>query len=128
MNLLELKSYVDIAIENAKGFGEDPKEILVSIQVDNTKSESLYSDDIELTYDNDGQALGCVLHGWSNHNQVNIKICHNCNHYDGPIYNGFCDGGCRNPEAPISNFVRGLKDPYKINHNGKCCFYKERIK
>ena len=65
MNLLELKSYVDRAIDNAKGFGEDPAEITISVQVDDTESESLWSDDIELTYDNDGQASGCVLHGWT---------------------------------------------------------------
>lgn len=65
MNLLELKSFVDQAIENAKEFGEDPKEIIVSIQVDDTESEALWSDDIELIYDNNGQASGCVLHGWT---------------------------------------------------------------
>jgi hypothetical protein len=65
MNLLELKDYVDGAIEGAKEFGQDPSEILVSIQIDDAESESLWSDDIELTYDGDGQASGCVLHGWT---------------------------------------------------------------
>lgn len=69
MNLLELKDYVDQAIENAKAFDEDPAEIVVSIQVDDTESESLWSDDIELTYDGDGNASGCVLHGWTKNNQ-----------------------------------------------------------
>ena len=68
MNLLELKSFVDRAIEGAKGFGQNPEEITVSVQVDDTESESLWSDDIELTYDNDGQASGCVLHGWTQRN------------------------------------------------------------
>jgi hypothetical protein len=65
VNLLELKEFVDRAIHNAIGFGEDASKILVSIQVDDTGTESLWSDDVELTYDNDGQASGCVLHGWS---------------------------------------------------------------
>ena len=64
MNLLDLKMFVDRAIENAKGFGDDPKNILVSIQIDDQHSETLWTDDVELTYDGDGQASGCVLHGW----------------------------------------------------------------
>lgn len=70
MNLLELKSFVDAAIVNAKEFGEDPEEITVSIQVDDTASEALWSDDIELTYDNNGQASGCVLHGWAKNKEL----------------------------------------------------------
>ncbi len=64
MNLVELQQYVNQAIEDAKEFGQDPKEITVSIQIDDDQSESLWADDIELTYDNDTQACGCVLHGW----------------------------------------------------------------
>ena len=65
MNLIELKSYVDRAIAAAYEFGDDPKKVVVSVQVDDTSSESLWSSDIELTYDGDGQAAGCVLHGWT---------------------------------------------------------------
>ena len=64
MNLIELKGFVDRAIESAKGFGQNPNEIQVSIQINDVESEDLWSDDIELTYDGDGQASGCVLHGW----------------------------------------------------------------
>ena len=64
MNLLELKSYVDRAIDNAKSFGEDPSEISVSIQIDDEGTKDVWTDDIELTYDNNIQASGCVLHGW----------------------------------------------------------------
>lgn len=64
MNLLELKSFVDRAIENAHEFEDDPAEIPVSIQIDRAVSESLWSKDIELIYDGDAQASGCVLHGW----------------------------------------------------------------
>ena len=62
MNLIELKSCVDKAIYRAKEYGEDPGEIQVSIQIDDTERGSLWSDDVELTYDNDCQASGCVLH------------------------------------------------------------------
>ena len=65
MNLLELKKYVDEAIEDAKKYGEDPEDITVSIQIDDSESEALWSDDIELIYDNNTQASGCVLHGWA---------------------------------------------------------------
>ena len=65
MKLIELKNYVDRAIENAIENGENPAEIIVSIQIDDTPSEALWSDDIELTYDGDGTACGCVLHGWT---------------------------------------------------------------
>ena len=65
MNLIELKSFVDQAIKSAKDFGDDPSNILVSVQIDDAESETLWADDIELNYDNDGQASGCVLHGWA---------------------------------------------------------------
>jgi len=65
MKLTELKSFVDGAIENAKEFGQSPAEITVSIQINDERTEDIWSDDIELTYDNDGQASGCVLHGWA---------------------------------------------------------------
>jgi len=64
MNLLELKTFVDTVIENVKEFKQNPEDVLVSVQIDDVESESLWSDDIELAYDNNGQASGCVLHGW----------------------------------------------------------------
>ena len=64
MNLLELKEFADRAIGHAIDCSQDPATIPVSIQINKTESEFLWSDDIELTYDNDGQASGCVLHGW----------------------------------------------------------------
>ena len=62
MNLLELKEAVDRSIEAAIEYGEKPEEVMVSIQVDINK-ESVYSDDVELHYDGDGQASGCVIVG-----------------------------------------------------------------
>ena len=64
MNLLELKDYVEKAIKNAMEFGEYPENILVSIQINDETTDDFWSDDIELVYDNDCQASGCVLHGW----------------------------------------------------------------
>ena len=65
MDLSELKEAVDDAIDYAKECGVKPEEIIVSIQVDKTTEEMHWSDDINLIYDNDGQASGCVLHGWA---------------------------------------------------------------
>ena len=45
-------------------FGEYPENILVSIQINDETTDDFWSDDIELVYDNDCQASGCVLHGW----------------------------------------------------------------
>lgn len=71
MNLIELKEKVDRAIESAREYGDNPREVPVSIQIDSTVpidpkyDERFWSDDIELFYDGDAQASGCVLHGWS---------------------------------------------------------------
>lgn len=62
MNLLELKEAVDSALERAVEGGDDPNEITISIQV-NINKESVYSDDVELHYDGDGCASGCVIVG-----------------------------------------------------------------
>ena len=62
MNLLELKTAVDRAVESATEDGNDLNDIIVSIQVD-INGESVYSSDVELHYDNDCQASGCVIVG-----------------------------------------------------------------
>jgi len=72
MNLFELKSFVDRAIENAIGLEENPADIIVSIQINDEKTDDFWSDDIELIYDNDCQASGCVLHGWTKIKEDNI--------------------------------------------------------
>ncbi len=62
MNLFELKQAVDRAIESAVESGNKPSNIVVSIQVDVNK-ESVWSNEVKLHYDNDGQASGCVIVG-----------------------------------------------------------------
>ena len=62
MNLIELKKAVNIAIEMVHEDGRNPKDILVSIQVDINRS-SPWSDDVRLVYDNDLNASGCVIVG-----------------------------------------------------------------
>ena len=62
MNLRELKEKAVNAYEAAIEDGDDPEEITVSIQVDINR-ESVYSDDVELHYDGDGCASGCVIVG-----------------------------------------------------------------
>ncbi len=62
MNLKELKEAVDSAIERAEEYGESPAEIAVTLQIDGPENESVWSaEDVELHYDGNLQASGCVL-------------------------------------------------------------------
>lgn len=62
MSLEELKIAVLKACEIARDYGKDPKDIAVSLQIDSHDELSMWSSkDVELHYDNDGQAMGCVL-------------------------------------------------------------------
>ena len=61
MNLLELKEKVDNAIEYANECQEKPSDIVVSLQIDGPGTETVYSSDVDLHYDNNLQASGCVL-------------------------------------------------------------------
>lgn len=62
MKLSELKEQVDNAVAYAKECGIPPEEILVTLQIDRADDESIWSDeDVELHYDNNCQASGCVL-------------------------------------------------------------------
>jgi hypothetical protein len=69
MTLSELKSEVDAAIRRAAECGELPDNIVVSVQIDTVAPsgdfESSVSavDDLELCYDNDATASGCVIVG-----------------------------------------------------------------
>lgn len=68
MNLQELKDKVNSAFERAKEDEQNPSEIIVSLQIDDMADPHhgyvMSTDDIDLTYDNDCMACGCVLHGW----------------------------------------------------------------
>lgn len=65
MNLSQLKHAVDVAVQRADEFGVFPGEIPVSLQIDCGGKESIYTDEqIELHYDNNCQASGCVLLGY----------------------------------------------------------------
>ena len=60
-------------------------------------------------------------------NNCNIKtICARCKYYN-PIYLGDDEflRKCLNPKAPYTDYVRGAKNPYKIN-DGACEFYEDR--
>lgn len=62
MNLLDLKCSVDSAIEYAEACGEDISNIPVSIQIDGPGYNSFVATkDVELHYDNNVQAGGCVI-------------------------------------------------------------------
>lgn len=62
MNLIELKNKVQDIIRAVYEDERDPKDVPVSIQVEKG-TESFWSCDIELIYDNDIQASGCVIVG-----------------------------------------------------------------
>ena len=69
MNLKELKERVDRAYQAAfENEDEAPEEVTVSIQIDLVRPqctivESIWSKDIELHYDGNCQASGCVIVG-----------------------------------------------------------------
>lgn len=64
MTLNELKKKVDRTIEYAIECGETAEEINVSLQIDGPERESICAtEDVELHYDNNCQASGCVLVG-----------------------------------------------------------------
>lgn len=70
MTLSELKVAVDTAIEKAGEYGESPDDIIVSLQIDTCgeDGEQTFTDcttDIELCYDGNAEASGCVLVGVS---------------------------------------------------------------
>ena len=65
MNLSKLKKAVDSAIESAIEYGESLEEIVVSLQIDDLSKETVWAkEDVELHYDNNCQASGCVLVGF----------------------------------------------------------------
>lgn len=62
MTLNELKRAVESAIESATEYGESPDDIIVTIQIDDAPSgESIWSENIEVCYDGNCNASGCVL-------------------------------------------------------------------
>lgn len=62
MNLEELKKEVDDAIERAKDFEIPLNEIKVGLQIDGPgQAYTCSTSDVELHYDNDGDASGCVI-------------------------------------------------------------------
>jgi hypothetical protein len=71
MNLLELQQAVNDAVDRASEDGANPEDVVVSIQIDDVADPHhgyVQTDqDIELSYDGDCQASGCVLHGWKEH-------------------------------------------------------------
>lgn len=62
MKLSELKIAVDDAIERAKEYGYDDCDIDVSLQIGLPGGTDVWAkDDVELCYDMDSRASGCVL-------------------------------------------------------------------
>ena len=72
MNLRELQTAVEEAIKSAYDVGSNPEDILVSLQIDDMADPHhgyvQTDEDVELTYDNNATASGCVIHGWRDTN------------------------------------------------------------
>lgn len=64
MNLKQLKEQVETAIQSAIDCGENPEEVVVSIQIDRDGDSVFTHEDVEVHYDGNGQVSGCVIAGW----------------------------------------------------------------
>ena len=54
-------------------------------------------------------------------------LCKYCQFFDTPKdYGRRGDVECFSPEAPITDFINGIKIAHKININGECPYYKDR--
>jgi len=63
MNLKNLQLEVNKAIDFAIECGVEPSYVDVSIQIDDMADKSVFSNDLEVHYDNDCQASGFVIVG-----------------------------------------------------------------
>ena len=63
MVLTDLKHKIDEIIESVKEDGNNPDEIIVSVQIDDMDGQSTWSTDIGIHYDNDCQVSGCCILG-----------------------------------------------------------------
>ena len=64
MTLSELKIEVDWAVRHACDSGEKPSDVVVSLQIEGPGLEVKFtSEDVEMHYDNNTNASGCVLVG-----------------------------------------------------------------
>ena len=67
MNLFELKTAVFRAVECAADHGEQPEDIVVSLQIDDPDDLDdgyVCANDVTLHYDGNCNASGCVLQAW----------------------------------------------------------------
>ena len=64
MTLSELKQVVDKAFWDALDSGEKPSDVVVSLQIEGPDTTTVFThNEIELHYDNNTNASGCVLVG-----------------------------------------------------------------
>jgi len=67
MNLKELQTAVNRAVERVLEDGHRSEDIAVSLQIDDQASSPwlcTMSNGVEVIYDNFCTASGCVIHGW----------------------------------------------------------------
>lgn len=62
MNLINLKLAVDSAIMASFEYGKSPEDVIVTLRIDREDKESVFcKQEIELHYNVNGQASGCVI-------------------------------------------------------------------
>lgn len=58
-----------------------------------------------------------------------LKICYDCRFYLRTalttVREPVAQHQCRADDAPVTGFILGLKECYKINHDGNCEWYEE---
>lgn len=77
MKLNELQRTVDSAVEAAGEYGENPADVHVTLQIDDVQDPHhgyRVVSDVELTYDGNGLASGCVLHGWCDTDELEPPV------------------------------------------------------
>lgn len=64
MTLAKLHSEVQRVLELVEERGKDPAQILVTLQLENLDGAQVWGHEgVEITWDNDCQACGCVISG-----------------------------------------------------------------
>lgn len=91
MNLSELQLAVNNAISYAIECHVNPDEIDVSLQIDGPETHSVFtSDDVELHYDNDLSASGCVLTANRDGGIVSQPDCRFCTQGQASMMANYC--------------------------------------
>ena len=80
MNLRELQTEVENAIRATYEHGENPEDVIVTLQVDDPEDPhhgyACGTEEVTLHYDGNCQASGCVLQAWSEPDNSVERVLH----------------------------------------------------